>query len=73
MATDDPSGKTPQTIDVADIRARGFSTAKAIIEALAELDQRIGLATEQTCDDRAALLEAARRLADLIDTGGAAR
>ena len=62
--TDEVIGKT---LDISSIRARGFAMAKALICELAELDERIGLATEATVDDRANLHESARRLALLLD------
>ena len=55
-----------QTIDLAAIRQRGYSAAQAIIAALCELDEKIGFAVEQTSDDRAGMLEAARRLQLLL-------
>ena len=79
LITADPSGKRPQAIDIAATRARGFTAiaqhlaaVQVLATAIADLDQRFTLATEQTVDDRAALHEAARRLALLLD-GGAAR
>ena len=61
-------GMTPSTnnLEVAAIRQRGYSTAQAIIAALCELDERIGFAVEMTVDDRAGMLEAARRLQLLL-------
>lgn len=64
--TTDPSGKMPQTLDIANIRQRGFAAAKAIIAELGDLDERIGFATETTVDDCNALLESARRLTLLM-------
>ena len=72
--TDDPRGKRPQTLDIADTRSRGFAAinqhlaaVQVIATALADLDQRIIAATKMTCDDRHAMLDAARRLALLLD------
>ena len=62
--TDEVIGKT---LDISSIRARGFALAQAIICGLAELDERIGFATEMTIDDRNAMLESARRLSALLD------
>ena len=70
--TTDSSGKPP-TIDIAVTRQRGFAMAKALISGLADLDERIGFATETTVDDRLALLESARRLALLLDGGEVTR
>ena len=60
--------------NIATVRSRGFAAisqhlaaSQVIANALAELDARIFLATEQTVDDHAALLNAARRLALLLD------
>ena len=75
--TYDTTGKRPN--DISTIRARGFAAinqhlaaVQIIAAGLAEIDDRIGFATEMTVDDRNALLESARRLQLLLD-GGAAR
>ena len=73
MTTDERSGKGPDS-DIASLRSRGFqainqhlASAQVLANGLGELDARIFLATEQTVDDRNAMLEAARRLALLLD------
>lgn len=79
MTTDDPRGKRPQTIDISATRAAGFAAinqhlaaAQVIATALGDLDAAYMLATEQTVDDRAAMLESDRRLMLLLN-GEAAR
>ena len=78
MTTLDDSGKRPN--DISTIRARGFAAinqhlaaVQFIANALGELDTRIFLADERTCDDRVNLLESARRLTLLLDGGEVAR
>ena len=73
----DSNAQTPGG-NISSIRSRGFQSIRQHLEAvqviataLAELDQRICLADERTVDDRNAMLDAARRLALLLDGGAA--
>ena len=62
-----------QTIDIADIRQRGFAKVQALVAELSQLDERLQFATEMTSDDRANLHESARRLSALLDGSGVTR
>ena len=62
-----------QNTEIAATRERAFALVQALVAELAFLDELVGFATEQTVDDRANLLESARRLSALLDGSAVTR